>query len=169
MNRNAPHCHLPLTPPFHLPLSLPLHLPLSLFLMAMLGLTSLTAPAAGFYRFEQWSAPAGGTPAQTPNPATYYWYQPMQPLTGNHYGYQPLPSQTGNYYFWYQPFQPLTGNYYYWYQPQQPLTGNAPGQTFNWYQFGQPVAPQPAHPQVPRLSPQSLQAPYYWYWFQPYY
>lgn len=140
MNRNA-------LPPI---LDLPLSLPLSL--VAMLGLTSLTASAAGFYRFDQWSAPAWGTPGQTPNTSTYYWYQPLQTLPGNYDGYQPLPYQTGN--------------YYYWYQPLQPLTVTPPSQTFYWYQFGQPQPPQAL---APGLSPQSLQAPYYWYWFQPYY
>ena len=43
----------------------------TLTLMGMLGLTTLTASAAGFYRFEQWSAPVWGNPATTPG-TTYY-------------------------------------------------------------------------------------------------
>lgn len=99
---------------------------LPLTLMGMLGLTTLTASAAGFYRFEQWSAPVWGNPALTPG-NTYYWYQPL-------------------------PGNPLGQTFY-----------NPQGQTFYWYQYGQPQAPSSA------FAPQSLQGPYYWYWFQPYY
>ena len=85
----------------------------TLTLMGMLGLTTLTASAAGFYRFEQWSAPVWGNPATTPGTTYHYWYQPLQPLPGN------LPAQTYS----------LPGQTYYWYQfaqPQPPSPGQPP-------------------------------------------
>lgn len=101
------------------------HKALPLTLMGMLGLTTLTASAAGFYRFEQWGAPVWGNPALTPGTTYYYWYQPPQPLQGN------LPGQT--YY--------LPGQTYYWYQfgQPQPLSPALPAQPFQtpyyWYWF----------------------------------
>ena len=104
----------------------------TLTLMGMLGLTTLTASATGFYRFEQWSAPVWGNPALQPGTTYYYWYQPFQPLPGN-----PPANLSGQSY-------PLPGQAYYWYQfaqPQpQPPSPGLPAQSFQgpnywyWYQ-----------------------------------
>ena len=105
----------------------------TLTLMGMLGLTTLTASATGFYRFEQWSAPVWGNPAPQPGTTYYYWYQPFQPLPGNPPAnlYGQTYSLPGQAYYWYRfaqpqlqppspglPAQSFQGPYYwYWYQP----------------------------------------------------